>query len=239
MAPHQSPYLQRALEKYNAFDMLKESKLCSKSRLNRNCLKQSKHSMLANRRMGKIQKDKKKPWGAKGKDKGKTKFAYAPKPKISPPPKRDNPKKDYACHPCKEVGYWRRNFPSYHAELKKRKNASRASTSDRLKKGITTIVDLELGDVMSGSHEMRLPVGIERRTLQAETWIEHSQEANIGKDQQDDVYWNLIMEDFNSRTTAPPRTKNMMIIDVKCDDAAEKRYEAREETGKRTRDAAV
>ncbi|GKE58311.1 hypothetical protein Tco_1497496 [Tanacetum coccineum] len=46
--------------------------------------------------------------------------------------------------------------------------------------------------------------------LLAETWIEHSQDANIRKDQQDDVYWNMIMEDFNSRTTAPPRTKNMM-----------------------------
>ncbi|GJT48913.1 hypothetical protein Tco_0975070 [Tanacetum coccineum] len=46
--------------------------------------------------------------------------------------------------------------------------------------------------------------------LLAETWIEHSQDANIGKDQQYDVYWNLIMEDFNSRTTAP-RTKNMMM----------------------------
>ncbi|GJZ36064.1 hypothetical protein Tco_0581881 [Tanacetum coccineum] len=46
--------------------------------------------------------------------------------------------------------------------------------------------------------------------LLAETWIEHSQDANIGKDQQDDVYWNLIMQDFNSRTTAPPRTKNIM-----------------------------
>ncbi|GKC60286.1 hypothetical protein Tco_1087884 [Tanacetum coccineum] len=46
--------------------------------------------------------------------------------------------------------------------------------------------------------------------LLAETWIEHSQDANIGKYQQDDIYWNLIMEDFNSRTTAPPRTKNMM-----------------------------
>nr|GEV76097.1 hypothetical protein [Tanacetum cinerariifolium] len=45
-------------------------------------------------REGKIQKDKKKPQGAKGKDKGKNKLAYAPKPKISPPPKRDNPKKD-------------------------------------------------------------------------------------------------------------------------------------------------
>ncbi|GJZ77335.1 hypothetical protein Tco_0642007 [Tanacetum coccineum] len=33
-------------------------------------------------REGKIQKDKKKPQGAKGKDKGKNKLAYAPKPKI-------------------------------------------------------------------------------------------------------------------------------------------------------------
>ncbi|GJW66581.1 hypothetical protein Tco_0121005, partial [Tanacetum coccineum] len=46
--------------------------------------------------------------------------------------------------------------------------------------------------------------------LLVETWIEHSQDANIGKDQQDDIYWNLIMEDFNSRTTSDPRTKDMM-----------------------------
>ncbi|GJY74353.1 hypothetical protein Tco_0478784 [Tanacetum coccineum] len=46
--------------------------------------------------------------------------------------------------------------------------------------------------------------------LLAESWIEHSQDANIGKDQHEDIYWNLIMSDFNSRTTAPPRTKNMM-----------------------------
>ncbi|GKB21343.1 zinc finger, CCHC-type containing protein, partial [Tanacetum coccineum] len=68
--------------------------------------------------------------GAKGKDKGKTKLAYDPKPKIPPSPKRDNPAKDYVCHHCKEVGHWRRNCPSYQAELKKRKNASVASTSD-------------------------------------------------------------------------------------------------------------
>ncbi|GJY76580.1 retrotransposon protein, putative, ty1-copia subclass [Tanacetum coccineum] len=85
-------------------------------------------------REGKIQKDKKKPRGAKGKDKGKNKLAYAPKPKILPPPKRDNPAKDSVYHHCKEVGHWKRNFPSYQAELKKRKNASIASTS-----GIFTI----------------------------------------------------------------------------------------------------
>ncbi|GKE33750.1 hypothetical protein Tco_1453072 [Tanacetum coccineum] len=56
-------------------------------------------------REGKIQKDKKKLRGAKGKDKGKNKLAYDPKPKIPPPPKRDNPTKDPVCHQCKEVGH--------------------------------------------------------------------------------------------------------------------------------------
>ncbi|GJV63472.1 retrotransposon protein, putative, ty1-copia subclass [Tanacetum coccineum] len=49
-------------------------------------------------REGMIQKDKKIPRGAKGKDKGKTKLAYAPKPKIPPPPKRDNLTKDFIYH---------------------------------------------------------------------------------------------------------------------------------------------
>nr|GEV87509.1 hypothetical protein [Tanacetum cinerariifolium] len=80
-------------------------------------------------REGKIKKDKKKPQGGKGKDKGKTKLAYAPKPNILSPPKRDNPTKNSVCHHCKEVGHLRRNYPSYHAELKKGKNASGASTS--------------------------------------------------------------------------------------------------------------
>ncbi|GJZ64344.1 zinc finger, CCHC-type containing protein, partial [Tanacetum coccineum] len=85
-------------------------------------------------REGRIQKDKKKLLGAKGKDKGKNKLAYALKPNISPPPKRDNPTKDSICHHCKELGHWRRNCPSYHAELKKIKNVDEASTS-----GIFTI----------------------------------------------------------------------------------------------------
>nr|GEU86303.1 hypothetical protein [Tanacetum cinerariifolium] len=80
-------------------------------------------------REGKIQKDRKKSQDAKGKAKGKNKPAYAPKTKIPPPPKRDNSTKDFICHHCKEVGHWRRNCPSYHAELKKRKNASEANTS--------------------------------------------------------------------------------------------------------------
>ncbi|GKC51048.1 zinc finger, CCHC-type containing protein [Tanacetum coccineum] len=208
MLSSMSPYLQRTLENFNAYDMLKELKTCSKSRQNRNCLKQLKHSMLANKRMvnclilnslnkdyeqfvqnynmhsmgktiaelhdmlklhekgipkkaatpyvlaikeGKIQKDKKKPHWAKGKDKGKTKLAYAPKPKIPPPPKRDNPAKDSICHHYKEVGHWMRNCPTYHAELKKRKNASGASTlGNRMRAAVEAI----------GSFDLFLPNGL-------------------------------------------------------------------------------
>ncbi|GKA76990.1 putative RNA-directed DNA polymerase [Tanacetum coccineum] len=85
-------------------------------------------------REGKIQKYEKKLQGAKDKAKGKNKLAYAPKTKIPLPPKRENLAKDFICHHCKEVGHRRRNCPSYHAELKKRKNASEASNS-----GIFTI----------------------------------------------------------------------------------------------------
>ncbi|GKC45358.1 hypothetical protein Tco_1063080 [Tanacetum coccineum] len=71
--------------------------------------------------------------------------------------------------------------------------------------GNNPVVDLDEGD----DDDMAAKRAITRwnrneAILLAETWTEHSQDANMGKDQQDDVYWNLIMEDFNSRTTAPP-----------------------------------
>ncbi|GKA99606.1 retrotransposon protein, putative, ty1-copia subclass [Tanacetum coccineum] len=67
--------------------------------------------------------------------KGKSKLAYAPKPKITPPPKKDNPAKDAICHQCSDVGHWKRNYPQYLAELLKNKKLSQgASTS-----GIFTI----------------------------------------------------------------------------------------------------
>ncbi|GJZ70521.1 hypothetical protein Tco_0634071 [Tanacetum coccineum] len=91
-------------------------------------LKKAKTPIVLAIREGKIQNDKRKPRGAKCKDKGKNKLAYALKPKIPPPPKRDNLAKESICQHYKEVGYWRRNYPSYQVELKKRKNASMAST---------------------------------------------------------------------------------------------------------------
>ncbi|GJS00337.1 zinc finger, CCHC-type containing protein [Tanacetum coccineum] len=97
-------------------------------------------------RAGKVQKNKnKKPSkaakGVQGKGKGKKAYAnaepsYAPKPKIPPPPKKDNPTKDAICHHCGgKVGHWKRNCPTYLTELLKKKNlAQGASTS-----GIFTI----------------------------------------------------------------------------------------------------
>nr|GEV27657.1 hypothetical protein [Tanacetum cinerariifolium] len=62
---------------------------------------------------------------------GKNKQAYAPKPKIPPPPKRENLVKDSICHECREIGHWKRNHPQYLAKLmkKKKKAASGAGGS--------------------------------------------------------------------------------------------------------------
>ncbi|GJT40629.1 retrotransposon protein, putative, ty1-copia subclass [Tanacetum coccineum] len=57
--------------------------------------------------------------------KGKNKLAYAPKPKIPPQHKREDPAKDSICHECGETRHWKRNCPQYLAKLlKKKKNAS-------------------------------------------------------------------------------------------------------------------
>ncbi|GJX04964.1 zinc finger, CCHC-type containing protein [Tanacetum coccineum] len=68
-------------------------------------------------RAGKVQKKN-------CKQKGKNKLAYAPKPKIHPPPKKANPAKDSICHQCGDTGHWKRNCPRYLAELLKNKKLS-------------------------------------------------------------------------------------------------------------------
>ncbi|GJU56661.1 retrotransposon protein, putative, ty1-copia subclass [Tanacetum coccineum] len=74
--------------------------------------------------------------------KGKNKLAYAPKPKIPPPPKREDPAKDSICHECGETGHWKRNCPQYLAELlKKKKNAASGGlrASRKLKPGALSL----------------------------------------------------------------------------------------------------
>nr|GEY46754.1 retrotransposon protein, putative, Ty1-copia subclass [Tanacetum cinerariifolium] len=70
---------------------------------------------------------------ARGQNQGKekNKLAYAPKPKIPPPPKREDPTKDSICHECGKTGHWKRNCPKYLSELLKKKKLSQgASNSD-------------------------------------------------------------------------------------------------------------
>nr|GEV50389.1 retrotransposon protein, putative, Ty1-copia subclass [Tanacetum cinerariifolium] len=45
--------------------------------------------------------------------KEKNKLAYAPKPKIPPPPKREDPAKDSIYHQCGKIGHWKMNCPQY------------------------------------------------------------------------------------------------------------------------------
>ncbi|PWA91507.1 zinc finger, CCHC-type [Artemisia annua] len=80
---------------------------------------------------GRIQKKNKgKPLApGKGQGKDKARLAYAPKPKIPPPAKKEHPATDTVCHHCGVVGHWRRNCAAYLEGLKKKK-ASGASTSE-------------------------------------------------------------------------------------------------------------
>ncbi|GKD53034.1 zinc finger, CCHC-type containing protein [Tanacetum coccineum] len=67
--------------------------------------------------------------------KGKNKLAYAPKSKISPPPKREDPAKDSVCHQCGDTCHWKMNCPQYLAELLKIKKLSQGASGS----GIFTI----------------------------------------------------------------------------------------------------
>ncbi|GJT41240.1 retrotransposon protein, putative, ty1-copia subclass [Tanacetum coccineum] len=123
-----SPELQMTLENYKAYDMIQELKTMFEEQGKQElfetikafhaCKQEDVNSEIFYACMGrrllsldamnelheeKVQKDKKKPQGAKGKGKGKNKLAYAPKAKMPPPPKRDNLAKDSIFHHCKEV----------------------------------------------------------------------------------------------------------------------------------------
>nr|GEX82297.1 zinc finger, CCHC-type [Tanacetum cinerariifolium] len=79
--------------------------------------------------LGKVNKHKKPQpeMAAMGQNhkKGKNKFAFAPKPKIPPLPKREDLSNDSIYHECGETGHWERNCPQYLVELlKKKKNAT-------------------------------------------------------------------------------------------------------------------
>ncbi|GJY15009.1 hypothetical protein Tco_0385431 [Tanacetum coccineum] len=78
--------------------------------------------------------------------------------------------------------------------------------------GKQPVIELDEGDENEDMETRRLNIrwNNKEEILLADAWIEHSQDANIGKDQRDEIYWNKIFEDFHDRTTGPARTKNML-----------------------------
>nr|GFA10405.1 retrovirus-related Pol polyprotein from transposon TNT 1-94 [Tanacetum cinerariifolium] len=58
---------------------------------------------------------------------GKNKLAYAPKPKIPPSSKREDPAKDSICQQCGEISHWKRNCLQYVSELLKSKKLSQGA----------------------------------------------------------------------------------------------------------------
>ncbi|PWA63987.1 hypothetical protein CTI12_AA347510 [Artemisia annua] len=116
---------------------------------------------------GRIQKKNKgKPLATgKGQGKGKAHLAYAPKPKIPPPAKKEQPAKDTVCHHGGVVGHWRCNCAAYLEGLKKNK-ASGASTSVYFAKTIWDVLKKYAKIDMQGNgwkevvmHMEKLPTG--------------------------------------------------------------------------------
>ncbi|GJX14100.1 retrotransposon protein, putative, ty1-copia subclass [Tanacetum coccineum] len=96
-----SPELQMALENYKAYDMIQELKTMFEEQAKQELFETVKAFHAYKQEDGQSN-DKKKPQGAKVKDKGNNKLVYAPKAKIPPPPKKDNATKDSFCHHYKE-----------------------------------------------------------------------------------------------------------------------------------------
>ncbi|GJV47847.1 zinc finger, CCHC-type containing protein [Tanacetum coccineum] len=110
-------------------------------------------------RAGKVQKGNKhkKPQpqlAARGQnqEKGKNKLTYAPKPKIPPSPKREDPAKDSIYHQCGDTGHWKRNCPQYLAKLLKNKKLSQGASGS----GNGQCVEVEA----IGSYHLSLPSGL-------------------------------------------------------------------------------
>nr|GEW78030.1 retrotransposon protein, putative, Ty1-copia subclass [Tanacetum cinerariifolium] len=151
------------VQNYNMHNMGKTlNELHAMLKLHEQTLPKNNAPALQAIRVSKVQKvNKHKKWQtqmaarAQNHGKGKNKKAYAPKPKIPSPPKREYPTKDSICHEYGEIGHWKRNCPQYLAELlKKKKNVvSGAGGSDIFVIKLNTILNRSwIYDTGCGTH---------------------------------------------------------------------------------------
>ena len=110
------------------------------------------------------------------------------------------------------------NFPQYSSQPQfkiPQAKEPREPTRKQKKTGKKPVIELDEGDDNVGNEDVETKrINIrwneKEEILLAQAWIEHSQDANVGKDQKDELYWNKIYEDFQARTRGPARTKNML-----------------------------
>nr|GEV58286.1 hypothetical protein [Tanacetum cinerariifolium] len=113
------PEIQRNLENLHAHEMLLELKTLFAQQAEQELLQTTAFGAPRDTwpwsKVHKVNKHKKPQlqMAARGQNhgNGKNKLAYAPKPKIHPPPKREDSAKDLICHECGETGHWKRNCP--------------------------------------------------------------------------------------------------------------------------------
>ncbi|GJU95206.1 reverse transcriptase domain-containing protein [Tanacetum coccineum] len=125
------------VQNYNMHSMGKTiNELHAMLKLHEKTLPKNNAHVLHAIRAGKVQKGNNKhkkqqpqlATRAQNQGNGKNKIAYAPKPKIPPPPKREDPAKDSICHQCSETGHWKRKYPQYLAKLLKNKKLSQGAS---------------------------------------------------------------------------------------------------------------
>nr|GEZ50750.1 hypothetical protein [Tanacetum cinerariifolium] len=73
---------------------------------------------------------------------------FVPKPKIPPPPKRENLAKDSIYHECGEIGHWKRNCSQYLAELMKKKKNTASGAGGSGSKGYNKRAKLDLDSAL-------------------------------------------------------------------------------------------
>nr|GEY29055.1 hypothetical protein [Tanacetum cinerariifolium] len=143
------------VKNYNMHDMGKTvNELHAMLKLHAQILPKNDAHALHAIKAGKVQKknknkNKKPQLAVRGNNQGKnkSKLAYAPKTKILPPPKKEDPAKDSVYHHYGDTSHWKWNCPQYVTELLKNKKLPQgASTSDCMCLNIE-VDEYELGDL--------------------------------------------------------------------------------------------
>ncbi|GKC75263.1 zinc finger, CCHC-type containing protein [Tanacetum coccineum] len=168
--------------------------------------------------------------GSKSRE-GKNKLADAPKPKIPPPPKRENTTKDSVCHQCGDTGHWKRNCPQYLVELLKNKKLSQGASGSCIftielytfpnKAWLRNSRSIEVGSTTT--HDLRGSRKLKPGALSL--YVGNGQRAAV---EAIGTYHlchpNELVIALNNRHYAPSITRGIILVSRMCDDGYLNRF---------------